>query len=49
VPVIEIVSYFVTCDECDWSDGEFSDEEFAAEQLDIHVKEKHPSDPVGSV
>lgn len=41
MPLHEITEYWVDCDECSWAAGNFPDSEFALQQLDAHITEKH--------
>lgn len=41
MPFHEQTTYWTTCDECDWISTESSIEDWAAEQLDEHIREAH--------
>lgn len=41
MPVHEEVTYSADCDECDWADTGFSDEDSATWALDEHIRKKH--------
>lgn len=41
MPIWEVTAYYADCDECEWGEGEFSDREFAEQQLNEHIREVH--------
>lgn len=41
MPLHEMSTYWITCDECDWSSPDSTNEAWPAEQLDKHIREEH--------